>query len=279
MALQKDETTSAGRGRSLDTHPPGQVLYRSNFDQGFDGWVSHWGGIPAQPWPPISRTTEMCYRGSHSLMISTGEHASPVSNDISNEGYAVKRMYRYDNYRYFHFSAFIALGIGNYDATWKSIVFQIDTQAQDNSIRSLYDIECVAMSSPNFSKWSLRGNNTGGTPPQFNVNNPDTSLFTHSLIGENESKRGFQYVRWTIDMQANSGLGGYKELQVGQKVVDLSGQGAGPSSEPPQWDGTNPITDFAGGFNIAVGIIRNTATAGGCQLYFDDVVLSASNTL
>jgi hypothetical protein len=99
------------------------------------------------------------------------------------------------------------------------------------------------------------------------------------MIGNNENKWNMTYIRLTVDMQANSGAGGYQELQVGKQVYNLTGLGAGSARSTPQYDGVNMITDFNGGFNLGFGIVRNAAVAGGCQLFVDDVVYSASNTL
>ncbi|MHA3021275.1 hypothetical protein ACXPWS_13575 [Mycobacterium sp. BMJ-28] len=270
MALAKDEATGAGRGRNLDTHPPGKVLYRSDFDTGFDGWTNHWSGY--RPYPIISRTSEICLRGSHSLMLSTGEHASPVSNDVSNGCSAFKRLARHDEYRYHHFSAFLALGVGGFTGSWASFVMMIDTQAWDNSQRSFYQLACFYSAPPVYPKFAIVDNSAGW----HDITSPNSH---HRIVGNNDNKQNFFYVRLTVDLQANSGLGGYKELQVGPQVFDLTGVGGQSAATAPQTDGTNYITDFNGGFNLGAAITRDPTVTGGCQLFIDDVVYSASNTL
>lgn len=276
MALSKDEGTAAGRGRNLDRRDSvrsgGAVLYRSVFDTGMDGWIDHWNGYG--PALVISRTSEMCYRGSHSLMLSTGEHPSPPADDVSSFVAAFKRLNRHDAYRYHSVSAYLAVGVGNYNGAWDSFYLYIDTQRQDNANRSFYQVRCSRYINPNHLTWMIRGD-TGATPEQKMVAVPGSA---HSFIGNNENKLNFQYVRLTVDLQANSGAGGYKELQVGNQVFDLSGLGAGSSVEPIQGNTGLDIDDFAGGFNIGFGLYRNISTPDGCQLLVDDVVLTASNT-
>lgn len=263
MALAKDEGTGAGRGRNLDTRAPGKVLYRSDFDSGFDGWTDHWATYVPQP--IVSRSSEICYRGTHSLMLSTGEAASPPGGDISNFVSTFKRLARHDEYRYHHFSAYLGQGVGGYTDSWFAFQMYIDTQAFNNSKRSFYKLQ---FERPDL-EWQIV-NNSGSfvTVPGF-----------HSFLGQNENKCGMEYVRLTVDMQANSGSGGYVELQSGNHVFDLTGLGAGSATGSVQYDGSNSITDFMGGLNLGFGLSRNTSGLGGCQLFVDDVVYSVSNTL
>lgn len=274
MALAKDEGTAAGRGRVLDKYrDKGVVLYRSDFDGGFDGWIDHWDGF--RPWPVVSLTTEMQYRGTRCLMLSTGEHASPLSNDVSNATGTFKRFARHDEYRYHSLSAFVGLGVGGFSSSWSTFALYFDTQKYDNSSRSFFKAQCVVAAAPTKNRWQVRGD--GGDTDFKNVTGADGRI-----IGSNENKHNMFYVRLTVDLAANSGAGGYHELQIGPSpagVFALTGLGAGSSTEPPQWDGSDLITDFAGGMNIGFGISRATSVTGGCQLFVDDVVYSATNSL
>lgn len=269
MAMAKDESTGAGRGRVVDARrDKGVVVYRSDFDKGLDNWTDHWDAY--RPWPVISLTNRAAHVGSRSLMLSTGEHASPVAGDVSNTTAAFKRMAIYQDYRFHSFSAYLAMGIGGFNASWSSFSLFIDTQEVDNSQRSFYKFQCVIAGTPNYTRWQIRGN--GGESDFINVPGSE-----HKFIGNNDNKSGFAYVRATIDKQANGGLGGYHELQIGREIIDLTGLGGGSSHEEPQIiDGSN-ITDFNDGFNIGFGLARNTDVEGGCQLFADDIVYSVSN--
>lgn len=277
MALSKDEATAAGRGRNLDRRDSvrsgGAVLYRSDFDTGMDGWIDHWDGYIPQL--VVSRTSEICYRGSHCMMLSTGEHTSPPADDISSFSAAFKRLYRHDAYRYHSVSAYLAIGTGYFNGAWASFFMYVDTQKQDNSSRSFYQLRCSRVVSSEHLKWQIRGD-TGATPEEKMV---QVTGSAHSFMGNNDNKQNFCYVRLTVDLQANSGLGGYVEMQVGNQVFDLTGLGAGSATEPPQASVGQDINDFCGGFNIGFGLYRNTSVADGCQLMVDDVVLTGSNTL
>ncbi|MCV7255708.1 hypothetical protein H7J86_26435 [Mycobacterium hackensackense] len=284
MGIARDVATSAGQARALDLRASvrsgGAVLYQSNFDQGMDGWIDHWGGYAPQL--AIGRTSEICHTGSHCLMLSTGEHAAPPADDVSSFVSAFKRLARHsDDFRYVSYSAFLAVGIGNYNGAWESFLMYIDTQKQDNSSRSFYFLRCSRVLSGTYQgvtlvnehgPWLIRGD-TGATPEQRMIRIPGSA---HMHVGDNENKQNFQYVRLTVDLKANAGLGGYKELQVGEHVFDLSTLGAGKSTEPIQGGTGIDIDDFAGGFNIGLGIGRNIAIADGCQLMADNIVVSAS---
>lgn len=262
MALKKDESTGAGRGRSVDAaRDKGLVIYRSDFDAGFDGWTDHWSGF--RPSPIVSLTQEMQYRGKRSLMLSTSEgtyNASEWSNNVD----CFKRLAYYRSHRFYSYSAFLALGVGGYSAAWASFKLYLDTQVFDSSSRAFYQLSCQAEGSPTFSRWQISKDD--GT---F-VDVPGS----HQVrTGDNENKQGFNYVRLTVDTAANGGLGGYHQLQVNQSVFDLSALGAGHAAQTPQYD-TDSINDFSGGFNLGAGLSRSDSQAGGCQLFLDDIVLN-----
>lgn len=267
MALRKDESTGAGRGRVVDSKRDGGglVIYRSNFDAGFDGWTDHWDNF--RPGPIVSLTNHAQHVGQRSLMLSTSE-GPYVSGDWSNNTSTFKRMAIYRDFRFHSFSAYLATGIGGYSSSLGSYYLYIDTQEFDNSQRSFYQVQYEARPNPDFNRWQIR--NDAAT---F-VTVPGSE---HKALGDNDNKNGFQYVRLTIDKEANGGLGGYHALQVNKFEFDLTGLGAGSALEPPQASG-ELIAEFNGGFNIGLGLSRNNGVAGGCQLYADDIVYSVSDT-
>lgn len=270
MAIAKDESTGAGRGRVVDPKRDGAlVIYRSDFDKGFDNWTDHWDGY--RPWPVVSLSSRAAHVGNRSLMLSTGEHAAPVAGDVSTTTATFKRLAIYQDYRYHSFSAYLSIGSGNYSGAWSTFSLFIDTQEFDNSQRSFYKVQCAARPAPDFNRWQIRGD--GGDTDFITVPGSE-----HKWLGDNDNKQGFGYVRLTIDKQANGGLGGYRELQVNKSIFDLRSLGAGSAIEPPQTDGTNNIVEFNGGFNLGLGLSRNTSVPQGCQLYADDIVYSVSNT-
>lgn len=270
MAIAKDESTGAGRGRVVDPKRDGAlVIYRSDFDAGFDNWTDHWDGY--RPWPVVSLSSRAAHVGNRSLMLSTGEHASPVAGDVSSTAATFKRMAIYQDWRFHSFSAYLALGSGGYSAAWSTFSLFIDTQEYDNSQRSFYKVQAEVRPGPDYSRFQIRGD---GGETDFRL----VPGSEKKWIGDNDNKQGFGYIRLTIDKEANGGLGGYHELQVNKSTFDLTTLGAGSSIETPQDDGSTNITQFNGGWNIGLGLSRNTAQAGGCQLYADDIVYSVSNT-
>lgn len=266
MALRKDETTSAGRGRVVDaTHTYGDVIYRSDFDSGFDGWIDHWNGF--RPLPIVSLTTEMQLRGSRCLMLSTGEDVYS-STAWDNTCTVFKRLALYRARRFHSFSAWVAVGVGAYNATWLDWEMLLDAQKFDDSSRSLYHLRTALQPSPDFDRIELT-DNAGGTVV--------VPASTHKTTGRNENKQGFNYVRLTVDTQANSGAGGYHEAQVNQSIFDLSGLAGQSAAQAPQGGTGQDIDEFNGGLNIGFSVTRNTNT-GGCQLFVDDVVYAVSDT-
>lgn len=273
--MENDEALNAGLGRVVDTQRKSDalVLYRSNFDAGFDGWTDHWDGY--RPWPIVSLTEQMQYTGRRSLMLSTGEEANPVAGDPATAPAVFKRFARHDEYRFHAFSGYFALGVGGYSGTWSTFQLMIDTQGWDNAVRSFFKVQCAISPSPDYTRWQIRGD--GGDADFKNI--PGSS---HLFVGNNDNKQNFQYVRMTVDLHANGGLGGYHSLQVGRgapaNVFDLRGLGGGSSLEAPQWNGSDLITDFRGGFNVGLSVMRNTALVGGCQLFADDLTYTVSNS-
>jgi hypothetical protein len=275
----QDEATGAGRGRALDTlrgFADERVIYRSNFDVGADGWIDHWDGF--RPWPPLSLTDAVSFRGRRSMMLSTGEHASPVAGDPSDICAAFRRMALHDDYRYHHYSAYLAIGVGGFSATWANVQLMIDTQDADNGSRSFYKLSLsLHPGGPSSGfRWKIRDDSVAGEDNMITVTEADGGTFP----GNNDNKWNWQYVRLTIDRAANGGLGGYHSFQTGPDVFDLSGLGAGHANEPPQVGSpVSYIADFRRGFNIGALITRDTSLAGGAQLFIDDVVYSVSNTV
>lgn len=262
QGLAQDEATGAGRGRSVDAaRDKGLVIYRSNFDAGFDGWTDHWSGF--RPAPIASLTERMQFRGKRSLMISTAEGAYNAL-EWSNNADIFKRLAYYRSHRFYSYSAFLALGMGGYSAAWSSFKLYMDTQHFDSASRAFYQVSCQAEGSPTFSRWQIAKDDGSFV---------DVPGSDQVRTGDNENKQGFNYVRITVDSQANAGAGGYYQLQVNQNVFDLTGLGAGHGSQSPQYD-TASIDDFSGGFNIGAGLSRSTTQDGGCQLFLDDIVLN-----
>lgn len=265
MALAKDESTGAGRGRVVDSRRDlGVTLYRSDFDTGFDNWTDHWQTFT--PSQPISLSSEAAHTGSRSLMLATNEGAYDAAQP-GYDGLAFKRQTIFRPYRYYSFSGYFALGMGGYTGTWQSWALLFDIQKQNNTTRSIFRASCDIRPTPDFARWHIEGDTVDITVPAS----------TLVSLGDNENKKGFQYARLTIDTQANGGLGGYHELQVNQSVFNLTALGGGSGSEAPQFT-ADAIDNFAGGFNLGLQVIRSTTVAGGCQLFADELVLSAVDT-
>lgn len=271
MALAQDEATGAGRARTLDKlTSQGKVVYRSNFDAGFDGWTDHWDGL--RPYPILSLTTEMQMIGNRCLMLSTGEETSPNAASVANGTAAFKRMVLHDEYRYHSLSAYVAIGVSGPDGTWSAFQLYIDTQNAASTKRSFLKAMCYIQPGPVYNKWKIRGD---GGESDFKV----VTAADGSKIGDNDNKSNMQYVRLTADatLGGAAGVMGYHSLQVGNQVFDLRGVGAGSSVEPPQTNGVDNISDFRRGFNIGFGLSRDITKDYGAQLFVDDVTYSVSN--
>jgi len=272
MALAKDATRYGGRARAFDKgQPTGEILYASNFgDNYFDGWrASHFTGMAATP--PLGLTSYPTHSGRLALQLSTEMR----TYDVNNQGkscYTFRGLSLYTSRRYLSYSAFLALGVGGFNQTWQEFGMYFDIQKQDNSSRSFPALTVKSMGSPTYSKVQIR--NDAKTP----IDIPGT---THLWTGDNENKQGFGYLRLTWDLQANSGLGGYKEAQVQNQVFDLTGLSGQSAAEPPQTDaltGQGNIAEFNGGLNIGLYINRSSDTGLADQypatLVADSIIVS-----
>lgn len=291
MALAQDEATGAGRARAVDTRRDrGVVIYRSDFQaRWFDGWTDMWSGGADHARPQGITAGLSDELGERCLMLSTTEEF-PVQNntDPMHDPACFRRMARHDEFRYHSVSGYFALGVGGFSDSWGSWRLMIDTQAWDNSQRSFYQLYCNRSPDGQGYRWQLRGNPYGGAETIHTVAPATGGTF----VGNNENKLNEQYVRLTVDLQANGGLGAYHELQVGGFVYDLTNPAniisanpawvLGSAAEPIQ-DSANTIDDFRGGDNIGLAISRHrdgaglVDVAGGCQLFARDIVYSASN--
>lgn len=273
MAIAKESTLAGGLSRQLDQRAQnGKVLFRSTFDDGFDGWRDHYGGV--RPYPAVGLTSYPVMRGSHALMLSTGSEVPYSASSAANDASTYKNLSMYQVAgKKVSFSGFFAIGGEGGAFAWQSWGLLFDIQAWDNSWRSFFALRCKDRNGQGSDAlgpaWYLGGGDGAETVISGSSSFP--------VAGENENKFNFNYVRLTIDMAANANQGGYYECQINNRVVDLRNLGTGGAATPrpsltPQ-AGT-PIDSFAGGFNAGLSILRRwrTPTLGAAILYADDLL-------
>lgn len=253
MALHKDPASSGGRARAFDKGPTGEILYASNFGENYyDGWrAAHFSGFAVTP--PCGLTSYPTHSSKLALQLSTEMRTLAVGNQ-GTTCVTFRGLSLYTSRRYLSYSAFLAIGPGGYSLTWDTFGLYFDIQKADNSSRSFPEllVKADAMTPLTFS--TLRIRNNAGTE----IDVPGSS---HKFPGENENKQGWGYLRLTWDLQANGGLGGYKEAQLQNQVFDLTGLGGQSADHTPQSDavtGQGPIAEFNGGLNIGLFVTRST---------------------
>jgi hypothetical protein len=254
MALAKDPARYGGRARAFDKgQPTGEILYQSNFGQNyFDGWrPSHFSAFA--PVPPCGLTSYPTHSGKLALQLST-EMRTYASSNTGTQCTTFRGLSLYPSRRYLSYSGFFALGVGGYSLSWDEWGIYLDIQKSDNSSRSFPRLIVKADATTPNTYTKLRIVNNAGTE----ITVPGTS---HLWPGDNENKQGFGYLRLTWDLQANGGLGGYKEAQMQNQVFDLTGLGGQSASTTPQTDsgsGQGPIAEYNSGLNLGLFVLRSS---------------------
>lgn len=246
LGSEQDNTAGllAGRGKLVDY---------CTFDQGsLQGWAAqHWDYY--SPVLGISTTTRVSLDG-HCLYMPLADRPAPVpaageKRIQGSTGTALKRLVNYHPRGLKSFSAFIATGSGGNanEPAWAAWTFGMDIQRADNSTRGFFKAVHKYDESTGATVWYL----SSDTSRLIKIPGSESAY-----TGENENKLNFDYVRLTIDEDANGGAGGYYELQVGAKVFDLRGLGAGRGKQEPQagdW-----MADYRGGCNPLIAIDQRT---------------------
>ena len=267
-------TNAATRGvaRNVDRRrQSGRVLFHSTFEDGFDGWRDHYDF--KSPYAPISLTSYPTYSGGKALLLSTSDLPGQ-----SRGASTYKNLSRYYNEGLVSFSGFFTTGSGRQALAWRMWALYIDTQAFDNSSRQFYRLSCTVRSGTDHDvTWGITG--ADGTRTLIR----DSATVS---AGENENKFNFDYVRLTVDLSANGGLGGYHEAQINNTVFDLTESylaGVGTPSHPPQVgdpdtsDGA--YASFAGGLNFGLGLAPATSKpdAYPAMLVCDDLMATVQD--
>lgn len=237
----------------------------------------HWDGY--EPVAPISTTTYPTRSGTHAMLVPLGDRPYATSAGRKIQGAwqtAIKRLANYREAGLKSLSAHVAIGSGGTQNApgWSSWGIGFDIQRQDNSTRGFFKAECLYNETTGKTAWWITADN------KARIQVPGSEL---SFIGENENKLNYGYVRLTIDESANSGKGGYHELQVNSKTFDLRALGAGRGMQTPQagdW-----LADYRGGFNPWFGIDQRAADTGGwpdsnswpATMYIDDVLVTMND--
>lgn len=248
----------AARGKAVD--------YCTFADGSLEGWAAqHWDYY--SPVVAVSTTTRVSLDG-HCLYLPLADR--PATMNTAGEkriqgswGTALKRLVNFHPRGLKSFSAFIAVGSGGTanEPAWSAWTFGMDIQKADNSTRGFYKAINKYDDATGTTAWYI----TNNTSRLIKIPGSE-SAFT----GENENKLNFDYVRLTIDEDANGGTGGYFELQVGSKTFDLRGLGAGRGEQVPQagdW-----MADYRAGCNPLIALDqRATGKAAPGQPWTDRV--------
>lgn len=260
LGSEQDITTGLLAGR-------GKVIDYCTFENGsLQGWAAqHWDYY--SPVVGVSTTTRVSLDG-HCLYMPLADR--PIQSGSQGEkrmqgswGTALKRLVNYQPTGLKSFSAYIAVGSGGTanEPAWSAWTFGMDIQRADNSTRGFFKAVCKYDDTSGATAWHI-SNDSGRL-----IKVPGSeSAFT----GENENKLNFDYVRLTIDEDANAGTGGYYELQVGAKTFDLRNLGGGRGKQIPQagdW-----MADYRAGCNPLIAMDqRSTGKAAPGQPWTDRV--------
>lgn len=244
QGLAGEQSLSRRYARNMDRRPQsGKVLFHSTFENGFDGWRDHYGF--KSPYPPVSLTSYPVFSGAHALLLSTPD--LPYAQNPQRSFSSYKNLTRFFDTGLVSFSGYFTHGSGRKAFAWSNWGIGVDTQKYDDSSRGFYKLVCRDRGGSNYPAWYI----TDDSGNQVVIPNSGTNT-----AGENENKFNFDYVRLTIDLSANGGLGGYHEAQINNKVFDLTTLGAGRGLQTPQ-AGDMTTSDgryasYAGGLNCGI---------------------------
>lgn len=281
QSLAQDMTVKIGSARDRDQNPKtrsGRLLSYDNFEKGFGGWADHYSGTPRNP---MSLISDRALSGTRSLLMSTVSK-EPFSGDwLHNSNGTFNRMSRDFNERYIDFSAFISVG-GTDAMAVGAFYMSLDTQRWDNSQRAYFRVRSLPSTTTGFRTWAIGHQAVQGDPVTYlGVVGTGSG---NGFPGYNENKLNSMYVRVTLDLEENTGRGGYVEAQFGDTVYNLASIGAIPEQQFPQYSPTDENQSFAGGFNPGFQIGNsipgvNNNVVGEAWLIMDEVVVSARKEL
>jgi hypothetical protein len=236
----------------------GKVLFHDTFDDGFNGWRDHYGLAPC---PSLSLTSYPVFSGSHALMIG----CSAAPDDGYTDGWAsganalaVKNLSRYYDGRMVTFSCYLAHGTDESTASLGGYWLMIDTQAWDNSHRSLFKL--MVNRNPETGNRSLAITDDNANPVYVHTG---AELFS----GDNENKFNFDWISLTVNLD---GSGGYHSCQVNNQAFDLTKLAGQNAKEPPQKGAS--IESFAGGLNFGVLAIPGPPGSGEAFVVVDQAI-------
>lgn len=231
--------------RGVSRYPDSDVLFQDDFDTGFCGWRDHMGG--SSPYPALGLCSHPVYTGNRALMVSVGKKGTTLG--LSGTGSAYKNYSRFVNSGLITFEGMFAIGganLGQMPAQWALVM---DVQKWDNSNRAFYSLTCVraAGADPRTADvWNVSGAAAAKTPIASDV----------PSAGDNENKMNWNYVRFTVNLDAYGGLGGYHSAQIGHQVYDLAALGVEPDRQTPQTTSGVGGGSFAGGLNFGL-LVQN----------------------
>lgn len=267
--MAQEKTASRGIARNMDDLATnGRVLFHSTFDTGFEGWRDHFDGF--RPYPPVSLTSYPVVSGRHALLLSTGDDPYDAASG-ANDASTYKNLSQYRDTGLVSFSGYFAVAGHGGAFAWQTWGIGFDVQKWNNSSRGFFQMRCMDTNAQGVDtelpNWVIR-NDTGDWTPVGGSWGATRGI----TAGENEAKWNFNYIRLTLDLSANGGLGGYYSCQINHREFDLAGLGAGHATEPPQMG--SPIDSFSGGLNCGIFVNRRwrTPSLGAAQVVADELL-------
>lgn len=249
----------------------GKVLMYDTFNSGTrEGWnpaLANAGVANAG----LSTTTYPTMSGSHALMLSTQE-APYVENAPGTNCAGYKRLVNYQHGALAggrSLSMFFSVFTGGFatEHGFGMIGMGMDTQWWNNSNRCFYKAmvqwnsgtpsnDAAGGTSGFFKAYLAKNATSGGGSTPIDATNM-------ALTGLNENKGGLNYLRLTVDDSLNGGLGGYVELQINNKVFNLSFMGSERGQQDPQTNAAFGTIwgDYNGGLNPGVWISQRPSGA------------------
>lgn len=260
MAIARNETLTPprfpnGRRKRADYLDP-EVLFETNFKDGFAGFRDHQGGNAADN--PLSLTSWRTDDTSpFALMLSTSSR--PSSGSIrSGACSAYKNMQRDTETGLMELQVWMALGGADLDQSPHNFMIGLDSQSWYDKDRTFGRLMCRRFSGadtneprPRDNQWSVT--NDAGDP----VNITDQGSGAPAYPGDNENKGNIFMVSLTMDFDhigTDGGRGRYHSAVIGGKTYDLTKMPVGRGKQNPQINSSVGAGSFAGGLNIGIGL-------------------------
>lgn len=265
MAIARNETLHPprfpnGRRKRPEYQEP-EVLFETNFKEGFAGFRDHQGGNDV--YAPLSLTSWRTDDTSpHALMLSTS--GRPQTGAIrSGNCSTYKNLQRDTDTGLMEVQVWMALGGADLDQSPNDIMIGLDSQNWYDEWRTFGRLMCRRFSGADSNAprersdtWAVVDDNAK------QVEIPDQGEGRPAYTGDNENKGNIFMTSLTMDfdhVNPDGSRGRYYEAHIGGRTYDLTGLGAGRGKQNPQIESSVGGGSFAGGLNIGIGLGNRTA--------------------